>query len=274
MSAVADKAGEEYWSRVWEHSELPEAISPSSRDINKYPYRRIHQYFKEKLSGMETQGKTLLEVGCGNSVWLTYFAKEFGFKVYGIDYSEYGCEQTKAILKRDGVEGEIYCADLFSPPEPLLGCFDFVISLGVAEHFSDTSNTLAGISKFLKPGGILITTVPNLSGLIGFLQKKFNRPVYDIHIPMDKKHLGDALVKAGLKIINIKYLISIGFPLTLEGKNGTIQHYNLKKKIVLMLSRLGKIIWFWESFSGTFPETRLFSMAIFSIAQKPKTDKL
>jgi len=83
-----------------------------------------------------------------------YFAKEFGFKVYGIDYSEIGCKQAREVLSNTGVEGNVICAIFFSPPENLIDAFDVVVSFGVVEHFEDTAG-IAAFSRFLKPNGIL-----------------------------------------------------------------------------------------------------------------------
>ena len=120
-------------------------------------------------------------------MWLPYFAKEFAFEVYGIDYSEIGCQQAKQILEYEGVNGKIVCADFFSPPGSMLKAFDVVVSFGVLEHFEDTTACIAAFSKFLKPGGLLITNIPNLCGLNGLIQKMINRSIFDIHVPLDKK---------------------------------------------------------------------------------------
>lgn len=52
-----------------------------------------------------------LEIGCARSRWLPYFAKEFGFEVSGIDYSEVGSQQATQILFNEGVQGNIVFAD-------------------------------------------------------------------------------------------------------------------------------------------------------------------
>jgi len=69
-------------------------------------------------------------------------------------------------------------SDIFNPPQELIGAFDVVCSFGVLEHFEDSVNTINAFKKFLKPGGILITTVPYLKGATGILQKIMNKPVF------------------------------------------------------------------------------------------------
>src|SRR5438552_12828083 len=51
-----------------------------------------------------------------------------------ITASTSGCEQARAVLARDGVDGKIVEADVFTPPSELHESFDVVFTLGVVEH--------------------------------------------------------------------------------------------------------------------------------------------
>lgn len=269
MSANLDKAGENYWSEVWERTTLPPPIKLDSNSVNAYPDKVLHNLFKKIFSTKETKGKKLLEIGCGNSVLLPYLAKEFGFEVYGIDYSKKGCLQSEQILKRDGIRGTIYCEDAFNPEKSLLSSFDYVCSFGVAEHFQDTTSTLKSFSEFLKPGGILITSIPNMKGITGFLHKWLNKPVYDIHVPLDKNDLKIALEKANLKPEVNEYFLAISFAITLEGIDGKkIPLYIFKKLFVKLLRYSSKIIWIFENRFGTLPAGRLLSGGVMTSARK------
>src|SRR5215467_8894700 len=104
MEITADKAGEKYWTKVWKEAPLPLAIDVNPKSLAKHNDRNFDKVFTEALKSVTTKDQTFLEVGCGNSVLLPYFAKRFGLKVSGIDYSEYGCEQAKQILRRENVE--------------------------------------------------------------------------------------------------------------------------------------------------------------------------
>lgn len=112
---------------------------------------------------------SLLEVGCGNSVWLPYLAKKRNLRVSGVDYSEEGCRLARKRLEAEGVEGTVYCCDLFTTDAAAAGQFDFVYSLGVVEHFSDVVGVLSHLLKFVKPGGCLLTEVPNLYSMHGVM---------------------------------------------------------------------------------------------------------
>src|SRR5439155_16374620 len=123
---------------------------------------------------------------------LPYFAKYFRFDVCGLDRSSLGCEKARLILARESVDGRVYTADLFSPPEELFDKFDVAISFGVVEHFENTTETLKALRRFLVRGGMMLTVIPNFVGLLGTLQRLVNQSVYDIHVPLDKDDLASA----------------------------------------------------------------------------------
>jgi 2-polyprenyl-3-methyl-5-hydroxy-6-metoxy-1,4-benzoquinol methylase len=204
-----DKAGKPYWNQVWEGCDVLNTIDPRKPGLRNHVPHRFHLYFHRLFSGRETRGLRLLEIGCASSVWLPYFAKEFGFTIYGIDYSEVGCAQAEELLQKAGVEGEILCADFFTPPGRFIEAFDVVISFGVVEHFHDTPGCLRAFSRFLKTGGLLVTNVPNLSGMNGMIQKMVNRPIYDIHVPLDRKQLIHAHQTNGLRMMSCDYFIFV-----------------------------------------------------------------
>jgi len=264
-----DKAGQEYWSHLWNQSDLPPEFNFTSRRLNDYPNRILHNLFSQNLKDLHGADYKLLEIGCGNSIFLPYFQKQYGFKVYGIDYSETGCEQAKAILNREGVSGEIILGDAFKPSEELIGKFDIVCSFGVAEHFEDTTATLTAFSTYLKPGGMLITTIPNLSGITGWLQKKMNKPVYDIHVPMDKSMLENAILKSGLKLEFSAYFLPVSFAVTLDGKSGSkIPNYPIKFVLLKSIRYFSKVIWLIDNMFHLVPARKMFSGGIFTVAKK------
>jgi 2-polyprenyl-3-methyl-5-hydroxy-6-metoxy-1,4-benzoquinol methylase len=269
LSSNVDKAGENYWSEVWERSTLPDPLDIDSKSLNSYPYRILDKLFRDIFKDIDTKGKKLLEIGCGNSVLLPYLAKEFGFEIYGIDYSKKGCKQSELILERDGINGVIMCEDAFNPNKELLNSFDVVCSFGVAEHFLDTSGTLKSFSDFLKPGGILVTSIPNMKGATGFLHKWLNKPVYDIHVPLDREDLKNALTKANLTPLVCEYFLAISFAITLDGIDGKpIPNYMIKKVFIKILRYSSKLIWILEMIFGTLRPGRLLSGGVITSARK------
>lgn len=267
-----DKAGEKYWSNIWENNPLPNSLTFKKHSINSYLNIRFDECFEEIFSTIETKNAKLLEIGCGNSVWLPYFNQRFGFEVNGLDYSPQGCDSSKKILEREGIVGGIYCEDFFNPSKELLGKYDVVVSLGVAEHFTDTTEAIKAFSKFLKPGGILVTEIPNLSSSLGFLQKTFNKEVYDIHVPLDKEELKKAHENAGLSVFLSRYVVGISLQVNLDEKNKPIKYKKLKRLIVYSLSLIVKIIWIIEYTIGWLPGNKCFSPIIFVAAKNGKSE--
>ena len=127
---------------------------------------RIFQKYLPKKDGLK-----FIEMGCGGSIWLPYFAKEFGYKVSGIDYSEKGCVQTRSNLELAGYQGEVYCLDFLDIKPSFYHQYDILLSLGVIEHFDKPAQVVELFAKCLKEGGVIITVVPNSSGVLGVIQK-------------------------------------------------------------------------------------------------------
>ena len=269
MTTIKDKAGEEYWSTVWKNTDLPPAFEWQKKSINNYPDRLLHQLFVRTFKDHKTHEMKLLEIGCGNSVLLPYLAKAFGFQVSRLDYSETGCEQSKRILEREKVKGNIVCADAFNPPVDLIESFDVVCSFGVIEHFNDTKGTLSAFGKFLKPGGILVTTLPNMTAATGYLHKTMNPTVYHIHVPLSAEDMVKNLNAAGFKPQIAEYFTALSFAITLEDTNGKkVPFYFAKKLFVKLLRYSSKIIWLIEDRTKPIKAGRIFSGGIFTSAIK------
>ena len=261
-----NKTDKSYWDHVWETTPLPHSIRPYARDIKWHTIWKFHEYFRSIFSTMATQGKRFLEIGCARSVWLPYFANEFGFKVYGIDYSEIGCQQAIQLLSNEGVAGEIVSADFFSPPESMVGVFDVAISFGVVEHFQNTAECISAFSKFLKPGGLLITNIPNMVGLNGLIQKILNRYIFDIHVPLNINTLAHAHQINGLRMISCNYFLFVNLGvLNIENLQGSMFYTGIAR----LRSLINKAVWIWERAIPVLKPNRWSSPYINCVAIKP-----
>jgi len=264
-----DKAGKAYWDQVWIDHSIPVPVNPRLRNIDNYVNRRFHELFSMVFSGLDPRNMFLLEVGCANSSWLPYFAQQFGFRVSGLDYSEIGCGQSRKILSNAGLSGEITCADFFLPPTSLLGKFDVVITFGVVEHFADTRSCIEALSRFLKPGGLLITNIPNMTGLIGNIEKIVNRPVYDIHIPLTSESLLEVHKLSGLEVLQCSYFMSTHFGVAnLNGLDSSKLSWRIKDRFLKLLLHMSKLVWVCENIFGQLKPTRLLSPYIICLAKK------
>jgi cyclopropane fatty-acyl-phospholipid synthase-like methyltransferase len=157
------------------------------------------------------RGGKILEMGCGDSYMLSYFGKEYGMRVYGIEYSPKRMMSAWLKLGKHGIGGKLKSCDFNNILEKWIGQFDIVYAGGVVEHFKEPSEILKIFSVYLKANGYLITTSPYLGGTIGKLVKRIDEKVYDAHKIMDLNEFIKEHEKAGLKVYESKYFMWCGF---------------------------------------------------------------
>jgi 2-polyprenyl-3-methyl-5-hydroxy-6-metoxy-1,4-benzoquinol methylase len=261
-----DKAGEEFWEEWWKRTRLPAPLDPQRRGLKTYVVRRFHHTFERIFAGYDTSSMELVEVGCAQSAYLPYFAKQFGFKVSGIDRSEMGCDRARKILEREGVKGEVYCTNFFSVPAQLMGRFDVVISFGVIEHFEQTAEALRAMAKLLKPGGRMFDDIPNFTGVLGKYQKLLDRVMYDAHVPMSREALASAHRQAGLEIESCDYFL----PICLEVINVERWPRNLLHWFTIRShTAISRAVWLVDDHIVRLPQNRWTSPLIYCVARKP-----
>jgi SAM-dependent methyltransferase len=258
-----DKAGTDYWDSNWENSSIPMLFSDKNNSLDNFVNFQFHNFFKGLFG--EQRGFSILELGCANSIWPIYFSQFFEAHADGIDYSAVGCKKSRQLLDYFKLPGQVHCADLFSPPENLINKYDYVISFGVVEHFQNTSECLEACSAFLRPGGTLITVIPNMAGIIGTIQKWAAPEVYDVHVPLTNESLANAHQSTALTLVNSAYFMSINLSVVNSGKFSDSPYNNLFRRI---LSAPSKVIWILEKFGLTIPTTATFSPYIIATGQK------
>lgn len=257
-----DKAGTTYWDENWSNIEFPRVFDENDQTRDNYVNLQLHAFFKKLLK--DKKNFTVLEIGCANSIWPIYFHHYFDADVYGLDYSDIGCEKSRIILKHYDVPGTIYCGNLFSPPPGLEKNFDLVVSFGVVEHFEDTAHCLKSCAAFVKPGGILFTLVPNIPSIIGFIQKYVDRSIYDIHVPLTKKMLKNAHKDADLPLIFCDYFMSINLGVV---NSGSFESNWFNPYLRHILSATSKICWILEKYGIKIPKNRITSPYLIATAK-------
>lgn len=104
------------------------------------------------------RGGRLLDVGCGSGGFLSLM-KELGWECEGVE-PDPGAAKVAVSLGHNVRHGSIEDLDL---PE---AHYDAVTLSHVMEHFPDPKVAMAAIARVLKPGGILVSTSPNPTGII------------------------------------------------------------------------------------------------------------
>jgi 2-polyprenyl-3-methyl-5-hydroxy-6-metoxy-1,4-benzoquinol methylase len=257
-----------YWESQWGGKRHPKPyhLDINKRNLRNFKVRKFHQLFSMILN--DRRGKRLIEIGCGSSLWLPYFASCFDMEITGIDYSPTGCHQAKELLERFNVRGDILEADLFNPPSEMFGKFDIVVSFGVVEHFSDPSVCIHACSKFMRKEGIMITVIPNMIGLVGKIQKCIDPVVFNLHEPLGKEHLENAHKQAGLRVFFCNYFMF--FNLGVVNMKFWKQRHPLAGKFAWeVLKGLTGAMWAMESvFPFLLKPNRHTSPHIVCVAQK------
>jgi 2-polyprenyl-3-methyl-5-hydroxy-6-metoxy-1,4-benzoquinol methylase len=107
-------------------------------------------------TGRAPHGLRLLEIGCGHGNLLRE-AREAGYVVHGLDYSEHAAATANRKLGCDAVRVGPSPTGLFPP-----GAFDVCVLADVIEHVRDPRAFLGELLPLLDRGGVVFLATPNL----------------------------------------------------------------------------------------------------------------
>ena len=260
-----DLSEKSYWDSFYTRSR------GGSFDLTDSSSKRIDELLSALISVIPGKAR-VLEIGCGGSQWLPRLAMHDNVQVHGLDISSPGCQLARQALEDAGAMGTITEGDLFNPPREMAESFDMVFSMGVAEHFRDTSACMKAMSGFLKPGGVIFTLIPNLSGTIGTLQRMMDRKIFDIHVPLTREHLSQAVKASALQELHCDYFMNVGFGIVnISSIPVKSPGWYLRKALLSPLARLSPLASKLCTNAGK-PAGRAFSPYIISIARKSGGD--
>jgi SAM-dependent methyltransferase len=179
----------EFWEGFWK--------SPGGRSSGGISY--FTRTFSKKLLEYGPPGSSALEVGCGGSVWLPILATH-GVDAWGIDYSDVGVDLLNQNLARHKARATVVKGNIFDLAALPTARFDLVFSLGLVEHFTDTAPLVQRFRDLCKPGGTVITVVPNFGGFWGRVQQRVDRNLFEAHRLYDPPALDRVHTDIGLVI--------------------------------------------------------------------------
>ncbi len=190
----------EHWDAV-HASERADALRPREAE-RSWPRRTLKRLlgsrFLEYMSSyddhqiwdvlyrryMPLPGATVVEIGSAPGEHLVKLKETFGLIPFGIEYSDEGVEVNRALFAARGLDPQnVLALDFFS--EECLTAhrerFDVVVSRGFVEHFEEPAAVVNRHLELLKPGGLLVVTIPNLRGVNHGLTRLFHPELLPMH---------------------------------------------------------------------------------------------
>ena len=206
-----------FWDRTWSRPAEGRQRARRIRRLESLDWQMARLLVETVASARSTGGRlSILEIGCANSIWLPFLGRQTGGEVVGVDFSERGCRLAELNLAAMNIKGTIVCADFVDYVRRAPSSCDVVVSFGLIEHFSDVSGVLSTMVKLLKPGGVLLATVPNLAGVYGPMQQVIDAEVLRQHVILTPGALAEHGRQAGLVNVTSGY---VGGPLRLSALN-------------------------------------------------------
>jgi 2-polyprenyl-3-methyl-5-hydroxy-6-metoxy-1,4-benzoquinol methylase len=159
----------------------PQQIIDNLRNYGNY---QLWERFYRDYLPPEGLGLKAVEIGSAPGHWLVKLHQRRGYEPYGIEYAERGVEANRNLFAASGLNPDhVIHADFLSDD---LHCryannFDIVLSRGFIEHFDDVDHIIALHMNLTAPGGILVISIPNFSGLNYRLMSFFHHENLDIH---------------------------------------------------------------------------------------------
>ena len=187
-----------YWNNVYTETKLQPkttTITPEKTGVKGFLKHHLDKYWRDYSDYLEwdvlyeahlpkTKGLKIIEIGSAPGTNLVRLLQTFGYEPYGVEYAEAGANLNREVFSQHGLNpNHVIRADFFS--ESFLtryeGTFDLVISRGFIEHFTEMEHVMKAHLRLLKPGGILIITIPKLTGVPNLLFRLFNPTVIPMH---------------------------------------------------------------------------------------------
>ncbi|WP_345948715.1 methyltransferase domain-containing protein [Mucilaginibacter sp. PAMB04274] len=186
-----------FWANYWESKSDLAFQVPANYTFNKL--------LKQLLA--DNKIKTAIELG-GFPGYYAIFLKKY----FGLDTTLFDFYVHQPILKEVLTANQLHEQDVkviegdlfkYQPDQQ----YDLVLSCGLIEHFNDTKDIISRHLQFLKPGGTLFITLPNFTGVNGWVQRRYDMDNYNKHNinSMNPALLADYCEQLGLKNVEAYY---------------------------------------------------------------------
>ena len=222
---LTDKA---FWANYWESKKDLAFAVPADYTFHKL----LKKIVEENKTG------SAIELGGFPGYYAIFLKKYFGLKTTLFDFYVHQPVLKEVLNANDLNEKDIEVieGDLFKyePKEQ----YDLVLSCGLIEHFNDTKDIISRHLQFLKPGGTLFITLPNFTGVNGWVQRKYDMSNYEKHniSSMNPGLLAGYCKELGLK--NVEASFYGKFSIWLENR---AEQSSLAKAFLKVLWLTGKV---------------------------------
>jgi SAM-dependent methyltransferase len=143
----------------------------------------------------------ILDAGCGTGGMLDLYRTWPDAEVVGLDFSPDALSFSRSRGHKRLLGGDLTVLPFRT------GTFDVVNALDVVEHIDDDGRALAEISRVLRPGGILVATVPAY---------QFLWSAHDVALHHHRRYTAAQFSKvigqSGLQVERLTYLVTTLFP--------------------------------------------------------------
>jgi len=187
----------EFWKNYWESKTDLIVEIPKNHTF----YQIINQITNQQKI------KSAIELGGFPGYYAVFLKKFYQVETTLLDYFVYP-ELTQKLVAKNNLAPDsinIIEADLFN--YQVAKKYDLVLSCGLIEHFEDTKAIIKSHLQFLNSGGKLLITLPNFTGVNGWVQQKFDNENYLKHNikSMDPTLLAQIAKELNLKNVKVYY---------------------------------------------------------------------
>lgn len=130
----------------------------------RYPWRRwdrqrgVDRRCRAVIARAGVRTGRVLDVGCATGIFLDGM-RRWGWQAYGVEPNPMASAYARERLGLDVITAELETAGL---PE---ATFDVVTLWDVLEHVPDPRRTLVEVRRVLRPGGLLVLSLPNIESV-------------------------------------------------------------------------------------------------------------
>ncbi len=194
-----DLTSKEYWDEFWGEGQLKHPTYNLERGVFPSIRLLLEQCITETRARLQAERLKVVDCGSGEGLIMRLLAEQFeNIDVFGIEYSD-AIEKSRKMAADLGLEFNLIRADLLQPWEPqYVEQFDIACSFGLIEHFENPEEVLSQLARSVKPGGMIISVIPNFNGLFNALWKFYDGDNYAYHVPIRHAELSALHEQVGL----------------------------------------------------------------------------